>query len=70
MGPIVLLMAVTVQPGFVNGGPMRGGEATEWGVWEGFFPPPMVYIGRFFWKFVHENGIFSHIKYIGYCEVA
>ena len=45
-----------VQPGFVNGGPKGGSEATKRG--EGGRA-----VGIFFWKFVYENGIFLHIKY-------
>ena len=57
-----LAVPVTVvQPGFVNGGPKRGSEATERGEGVGGgFPPPTV--GRRKKKIVYENGIFLHIK--------
>ena len=60
-GMCPLAMPVTVvQPGFVNGGPKRGSEATERGEGVGErFPPPTA--GDFL-KFVYENGIFLHIK--------
>ena len=53
-----------------GGGNMRGSEATEperaerargGGGVEGGVPPPTV--GRFFFLFVYENGIFFHTKW-------
>ena len=41
--PLSYMRVTVVQPGFVNGGPKRGSEATERGR---VFPPPTV--GRFF----------------------
>ena len=38
---LLAILVTVVQPGFVNGGPKRGSEATEWGEGvEGGFPLP------------------------------